>query len=207
MEFSRIYDDDMQGRIISLARVLQAGALLALSLAGAHPVSAADTQAVEPVPGVESLSRTSPSPVDTLKGADYFAVDLQPLRTAPNRAHGRAAVWFSDSPFTVAVTPEGFYTWEFALRVQNLPRRPNATYVAWLAAPDLDPLHKLGIVEEDQELTGRVDFDNQFILFVTAEEDADVERPKGMIMLRGISRSGYLDSMFAHGFCPWNEVC
>lgn len=197
----------MQVRIISLPRVLRAGALLALSLAGAHPVSAADTLAIKLASGVESLSRTSALPVDSLKGADFFSVDLQPLRTAPSRAHGRAAVWFPDSPFTVAVSPEGFYVWEFALRVQNLPRRPNATYVAWLAAPDLDPLRKLGVVEEGQELTGRVDFDNQFILFVTAEEDADVERPRGLLMLRGISRSGYIDSMFGHGFCPRNEEC
>ncbi len=197
----------MQGRIISLPRLFQAGAFLASSLAGAHPVSAADTLTVKAVPGVESLSWASASPADTLKGADYYSVDLRPLRTAPNQARGRAAVWFADSPFAVAVTAEGLYVWEFALRVQNLPRRPDVTYVAWLAAPDLEPLHKLGVVEEARELTGRVDFDNQFILFVTAEEDADVDRPRGMVMLRGISRSGYLDSLFSHGFCPRNEVC
>lgn len=197
----------MQGRIISLPRLFQVGAFLGSSLAGAHPVSAADTLAVTAVPGVESTARASAFPADTLKGSDYFAVDLEPLRTAPSPASGKAAVWFSDSPFGVAVTVEGFYIWEFALRVQDLPRRPNATYVAWLAAPDLDPLHKLGVVEEGRELTGRVDFDNQFILFVTAEEDADVEKPRGRIMLRGISRSGYLDSFFSHGFCPRNEEC
>lgn len=175
--------------------------LVAFGLSGTGPSAA---RAV----GAEDLrSEDRLPPADTLSGPDFLAVDLRPLRSAPNQARGRAALRFPDSPFTVATTPEGFYVWEFALEVWDLPRRPNTVYVAWLAAPDLEPLRRIGVVEEGKTLDGRMDFDNQFILFVTAERAPDVERPEGRIVLRGISRSGYLDSMFGHGFCPRDEVC
>lgn len=175
--------------------------VIALGLSGTGPPQFGAGEAT----ALRSAIRVPPA--DSLRGPAFFSVDLQPLRTAQNRARGRAALWFPDSPFTVATTPEGFYVWSFTLKVWKLPRRPNTVYVAWLAAPDLDPLRKIGVVEEGKALSGRVDFDNQFIFFVTAERTPDVERPKGAVMLRGISRSGYLDSMFGHGFCPRNEEC
>ncbi|MBL8961889.1 MAG: multicopper oxidase domain-containing protein, partial [Gemmatimonadetes bacterium] len=62
------------------------------------------------------------------------------------------------------------------------------TYVAWVAAPSLDPVRKLGVVRNGRTVLGEVAWD-KFLIFVTAEASAGVTEQQGRLVLRGLSPS------------------
>jgi hypothetical protein len=57
---------------------------------------------------------------------------------------------------------------------------------------------KLGTLAEDGTLEGSISL-NKFLVFLTAESAADVERWSGPVLLRGSSPSGRMHSMAGHG--------
>lgn len=130
-------------------------------------------------------------------GPDPFEVRLVPTAHA-NGAAGTARLVFSDSPFVVSVTPDGHHQYDVTVSTTGLETRDDVL-VVWAATPELDEVRKLGVLDEHGALVGaRIAF-NKFLVFVTAEADADVERWTGRILLRGISPSGRLHTMAGHG--------
>ena len=129
-------------------------------------------------------------------GPDPFFVPLYPTAHA-NFASGAVELRFAESPFGVTVTENGHHLYEAELVTRSLPRDGRAL-VVWAATPNLDQVARLGTIGEDGRLSARIAF-NKFLVFVTAEASADVERWSGPILLRGISPSGRMHTMAGHG--------
>jgi hypothetical protein len=102
------------------------------------------------------------------------------------------------SPFEITVDEGGFQTFDIEIQVDQMRKRRGAVYVAWAAKPELDEWVQLGTLGEDNRLSGQVAW-NQFLIFVSEEASADVERWQGPIMLTGLSPSGRLHTMAGHG--------
>lgn len=129
-------------------------------------------------------------------------VKLSGTQSAPG-GRGSMTLTQPGSPFGVTVDADGFQTFDIEIRVDRLRKRRGAVYVAWAAKPELDEWVQLGTLGEENRLTGRVAW-NQFLVFVSEEASADVERWQGPIMLTGVSPSGRLHTMAGHG--PFEDV-
>ncbi len=135
---------------------------------------------------------------------DYFGITLVPTERVPG-ARGYVRVRHATSMFGVAVSENGHYVQQLNVSVEGLRDSPGVTYVVWAAPPNLDAIQKLGTLDEGMPVVALVHF-NKFLVFVTAETTADGDRWSGPILLRGVSRSGLIQSMAGHGlFGP--DVC
>lgn len=112
---------------------------------------------------------------------------------------GYVELVFASSPFGVTVSRDGHSVYDIRLQLETA-RRPEAipTLVAWATTPNLDQHVKLGVVDDDLRVTGRVDW-NKFLVFVTAESSVNVDRWQGPILLTAMSPSGWLPTMAGHG--------
>lgn len=139
----------------------------------------------------------------------FEATGPDPCSVAPHRVQLRgtgrapgAAGWmdlrFGSSPYGVAVTEDGSYLYELTIQVTSVPPSAGNTLVAWAATPNLDQHQRLGELGEDRRLEGEVSW-NKFLVFVTAESSADVERWQGPILMTGNSPSGNMHTMAGHG--------
>ena len=163
---------------------------------------------------VEPVSADVPDPVvricmaapDAAATADYYDIRMAPTSRAPG-AVGYVTKTFAQSPFGIAVSVDGRYIYDVHLAVDGLRGPPKVEYTVWVAPPDLSPIVRLGVLDEDFELMGQVVF-NKFIMFVTAEQPGswdpkNTERPgnawAGPILMQGISRSGLMHSASGHG--------
>ncbi|HEX6938266.1 MAG TPA: hypothetical protein VF158_02560 [Longimicrobiales bacterium] len=164
-------------------------ALLVLAMAAAPAAGATAARGSAIVPCAE--------PGALLRGPDPYAIRLVPTAHA-NGASGTVRLAFSASPFGVSVTRDGHHAYDAVLTVADLPATGGAALVAWVATPALDRVHKLGALDRDGRVEGRIRF-NKFLIFVTAEPSADVDRWSGPILLRGISPSGRMHSLAGHG--------
>lgn len=124
-------------------------------------------------------------------------VQLQGTGRAPG-ASGWMDLRFAASPYGVAVTEDGSYRYRLAVHVESAPPSAGRTLVAWAATPNLDRHVNLGALGEDRSVEGEVSW-NKFLVFVTAESSADVERWQGPILLTGTSPSGNMHTMAGHG--------
>lgn len=129
--------------------------------------------------------------------ADPHRVTLRPTRYARD-AEGVMELTFDRSPYGVAVSPDGRYVYRVRVRVSGLPRRPGASWVAWAATTELDEVKRLGELDADGTVSGRVDW-NKFLVAVTAEPSPDGERWTGPIALTGSSPSSLMHTMAGHG--------
>ncbi|HEU5209681.1 MAG TPA: hypothetical protein VFU06_09730 [Longimicrobiales bacterium] len=130
-------------------------------------------------------------------GPDPYEVRLVPTAHA-NGASGIVRLTFAESPYVVTVTAEGHHRYQAHLSTEGLDGR-SGSLVAWAATPELDQVQKLGVLSADGVLPPAEITFNKFLVFVTEEEDAGVERWRGRILLRGISPSGRLHTMAGHG--------
>jgi len=163
---------------------------------------------------VEPASASVPDPVVRIcmaaaavtATADYYNIRMAPTGRAPG-AVGYVTKTFAQSPFGIAVSVDGRYVYDVHLAVDGLRGPPNVEYTVWVAPPNLSPIVRLGVLDDDFELMGQVDF-NKFIMFVTAEQPGSwdpeiMKKPgnswKGPILLQGISRSGMMHSASGHG--------
>lgn len=128
---------------------------------------------------------------------DPFAIPMAPTANA-NGAAGSARLTFAMTPFGVSVTEEGHHRYRIHMRTSGLDRAPGTAQVVWAVTPTLDEVRRLGALDAGGELVGEVAL-NKFLVFVTAEPSAEVERWSGPILLRGISRSGRMHTMLGHG--------
>lgn len=133
---------------------------------------------------------------------DPEVVPLRPTQSAPG-SRGSMTLRVPPSPFGIHVDAEGRHPYEVVVQVERLRRRPGATYVAWAATPELDAHVSFGPLPEDGRISGTVSW-NKFLVFVSEEPAADVERWRGPIVLTGLSPSGRMHTMAGHG--PFEDV-
>ena len=107
-------------------------------------------------------------------------------------ASGTATMGRVNTPFGVAVSSNGRHAYDLTIEVDGLPEPstlgPYTTYVAWATTPVFDPVIKLGEVRDGVTLARRIDF-NKFLVLISAEGAASVQRREGRLVLRGMSPS------------------
>lgn len=178
--------------------------LVAVTLSFATPSwLVAPASASVPVPGINVCAAT-PAPAAV---ADYYNIRMSPTGRAPG-AVGYVKKTFAQSPFGIAVSVDGRYIYDVHLTVDGLRGPPNVEYTVWVAPPNLSPIVRLGVLNEEFELFGQVDI-NKFIMFVTAEQPGSWNPDNGSkktgnawsgpILMQGISRSGMMHSASGHG--------
>ncbi|HUH12322.1 MAG TPA: hypothetical protein VMK65_04400, partial [Longimicrobiales bacterium] len=92
----------------------------------------------------------------------------------------------------------GRHAYTLELESTGLRRPAGSVAVVWAATPELDRVEKLGTLDAAGALRAGVAM-NKFLVFVTEEASAGVERWSGPILLRGIAPSGRMHSMAGHG--------
>ena len=171
-----------------------AAAALAAALAAAPapaPAGPADSRPATPSTGARSASAPADPCLEQegAPSADLYCVTLLATRSAPG-ATGEARLVPAASPFGLAVTADGRHVWELDLEIEGLPDPaslgPYGAYVLWVTTPLLDPVLRLGEVADGRVRLGPVAFD-KFLVLVSAEASADVERRAGPLVLRGAS--------------------
>ena len=164
--------------LAALVTAIAAGLGVATAARRERPATA------EPLCGEETATTLRPS-------ADLYCMELLPRPDVPS-ASGTAELGRAASPFDVALTAGGSQRYDVTLDLSGLPPPeslgPYAAYVAWVAAPSLDPERKLGVVTNGRTRVGEVDWD-KFLVFVTAERSGDVTTRAGRLVLRGFSPS------------------
>lgn len=132
----------------------------------------------------------------------YYAIDLVSTRRLPGtrNASGVGEVTLAQSPFGVALSPEGTYRQALSVRVDGLPAADDGEYVLWVTTPQLDEIRRVGPVEMAGAVEARVDW-NKFLVVVTLEPEpaSGAEIWEGPVVLRGMSRSGRMHTMAGHG--------
>ncbi len=132
---------------------------------------------------------------------EYYNIVLVPTRKVPGtrQAAGVATVSFAPSPFGIALTPDGRYVYDLAVAVEKLQPPKAGAYVVWVSTPDLDRVVRLGVLDAQGRTAGQVSF-NKYLVFITLEPtDAPGDRWTGPVILRGISKSGFMHTMAGHG--------
>jgi suppressor of ftsI len=169
-----------------LSSRIPTGAVLAAVLAAASVAPAGALQAVGA--GASACARAG-GPGGS--SDDLYCIELFPAAGIDD-ASGRVELGRVPSPFGIAVTQDGHHRYQLVFHLDGLPDPaslgPYTTYVAWAATPTLDPVLKLGVVNDGRTVAGRVAFD-QFLVLITAEASGDVEERAGRLVLRGMSPS------------------
>jgi hypothetical protein len=187
------------GRVLALAGVGLAVSLLGTEVRAAEPGPAAAVAVPTATPPAGLFCAADPEP------PEYYAIPLVTTKNIPGTAftRGAADITFASSPFAVAVAPDGSYTYDVHVRLDDLPEPRRGGYVAWVTTTQVDEIERLGALENGQ-VTGQVRW-NKFLVVVTLEDEpeADAERWSGPIAFRGMSRSGKMHTMAGHG--PFEE--
>jgi hypothetical protein len=135
-----------------------------------------------------------------LGASSPFEITLFNTAAAPE-AQGTARLVFAASPFGVAVTPEGFASYDVRVELRGLPDpgRLGAyrSYVAWAATTDLSRWYRLGPVGNGIRTVGRIEL-NKFLFVITAEADSLPATRKGPTVLHGLAPSSFLQSFVSH---------
>ncbi len=133
---------------------------------------------------------------------EYYTFPLVSTRRVPGsgRASGLGELTFAESPFGLALSPEGSYRYRIALTVDRLAVPAVGAYVVWVTTPELDRIELAGAFDERHAMQVEVDF-NKFLVVITLEDVYDPEAAvwSGPIVLRGMSRSGMMHTMAGHG--------
>ncbi len=199
--------------VTPLAVVALAATLMGPAPKEAAPAAAVCTAGPWPAPGVPSSEpgAAAAEPGRSTLGADpradevgppYFAIALAPTKKIPGtaRASGTARVTSEQSPYGVAVRGDGSYVVDLHVSLSGLRPPTKGRLVVWAATPRLDRIERLGALDDDLSLDGRVTW-NQFLLVVTLEDtdDASAKTWSGPIVFRGVSRSSLMHTMAGHG--------
>src|SRR5687768_11828383 len=122
---------------------------------------------------------------------DLYCIELI---AAPRLAgvSGRVELLMRPGPFTVDVNVAGVLRFSPVITLAGLPAPGSlgsySTYVAWVATPVMDRVHRLGEVRNGRAQLPAIDLD-KFIILVTAEASANVTSPSDRFVLRGASPS------------------
>jgi suppressor of ftsI len=113
------------------------------------------------------------------------------------------------SPFGVTVTPEGRHRHDLTAWISDLPDPTTLgdyqAYVAWATPLVLDPVVKLGQVQNGENALGEVAF-NKYMVLVTAEASGDVTERTGPLVLRGRSPSSRMEAHDLMALAPAAEA-
>jgi suppressor of ftsI len=176
-------------RLPLLPRFATVAVLLALAALAAVPLRSTGAVALR-APRAEPLC-AEPRAGTLQPSADLYCLELLPRPDVPS-ASGTAELGRAATPFDVALTAGGSQRYDVTLALAGLPPveslGPYTAYVAWVAAPSLDPERKLGVVRNGRTAVGEVEWD-KFLVFVTAERSGDVRARQGRLVLRGFSPS------------------
>ncbi|MEP6692510.1 MAG: hypothetical protein ABJD07_15225 [Gemmatimonadaceae bacterium] len=139
---------------------------------------------------------TSGATARGLARPSLFRIELQPTPAAPS-AQGVVTLEPAESPFGIALTPDGHFIFDLELRCNGLPAAstfgPYTQYVAWVVTADLSTSQKLGVASTAVPVKGQVAM-NKFLVIVSAEGATIGDRWKGPIVLRGFSPSALLEN-------------
>lgn len=159
------------------------GLLVSITPAAAHP---------DPVDGA---CMVNPSNV-------YYNIDLVTTKKVPGsrRAKGTGAVSYVASPFGVALSSQGHSVYNLDISIDNLRPAKEGVYVAWITTPNLDTIQRIGILDEQMKTRGQVNW-NKFLVVISLESSEDDlgEIWQGPIVMRGMSKSGFMHTMAGHG--------
>jgi hypothetical protein len=118
-------------------------------------------------------------------------------------AVGSVVLTPSASPFGLAVTRDGTFTYDLDIQADDLPPASSlgayTTYEAWVATPKLDVVRDLGAIENGHVLHAHAGW-NKFTVFVTAEAPPIGNKWNGAIVLVGRSPSSMMQSFAGHPF-------
>jgi hypothetical protein len=136
-------------------------------------------------------------------GPPYYAFPLVPTRNIPGTglAVGTASVSKgAESPFSVALTPDGSYSYEVRVSFERLKRPRSGHLVAWVTTREIDRIQRMGALDDLFQASGSTSW-NKFLVVVTLESDDDPaqERWGGPVVFRGLSRAGMMHTMVGHG--------
>jgi len=199
-----------------LRPLIPAAALLALSPAAsllAQIPAVSDVCADRPpATGVSLFSEQSAAPErdgssSTRPASDLNCIDLFST-TRGGDAAGVIELRRPWSPYGVTVTPDGRHRHELVAWLARLPEPsslgPYTTYVAWATPLALDPVVRLGEVENGRNELGEVAF-NKYLVWVTAEASADVTERAGPLIVRGRSPSSRMEAHDLMALAPSAE--
>jgi hypothetical protein len=169
------------------------GTLAALAaLGGAEPPRPVACRADAPAPA-RAAAADPPA---------YYAIDLVTTKNVPGTARTRGVghLTFARSAFGVALSADGSYHYELAVRLSEIEPPARGVLVAWVTTPQVDRIERLGTFDERLSARGEVSW-NKFLVVVTLEpeEDPSARTWTGPIVLRGMSRSGAMHTMAGHG--------
>ena len=143
-----------------------------------------------------------PTPGATPASACLLPPDPMGFRLVPtpraNAATGTVDMVFAPSPFGVSTTRDGHHDFELEVVVEGLTVPDGTSAVVWATSPNLGDVRKLGVLGADGRLEARISL-NKFLVFLTAEEDPEIDRWSGPVLLRGSSPTGRMHSMAGHG--------
>lgn len=177
-------------------RALLVLAALALGGAAATPVTAQSGAATCPTP-----LPTPPAPGTVSDGPPPPAWDLRCIELLPTARGGEASGMVTltrpPSPFAVTVTPDGRHRWNLEARISGLGEPADlgdfTAWVAWATPLTLDPVVRLGEVENGTVGLGAVDF-SKYLIWITAEADPATTERAGPLVLRGRSPSSRMEA-------------
>lgn len=143
---------------------------------------------------------------DARSGPEYYQFPMVSTKRVPGtgNATGVGEVGFSQSPYGIALTPDGSYEYDFTVRFERLGPSRGGAYVVWTTTPELDQVALAGELTDPAGFSGKVAW-NKFLVVVTLEPafDPDAAMWTGPIVIRGMSRSGMMHTMAGHG--PFEE--
>ena len=139
----------------------------------------------------------------------YYAIEMVKTGRVPGtgRSRGIGQASFARSPFGVSITPDGTYIYDLTIGFERLKTQKQSHYTVWLTTSEIDQVKRLGVLDRNGSVSGRVEW-NKYLVVLTLEPEDDPGATKwsGPIVSRGLSRSGMMHTMAGHG--PYeNEPC
>ena len=137
-----------------------------------------------------------------VEGPEYYRFPMVSTRRVPGtgNATGVGEVAFAQSPYGIALGPDGSYQYDFTVRFERLGPARGGAYVVWASTPELDHVVQIGEMTDPAGFSGKVIW-NKFLVVVTLEPafDPAASMWSGPIVIRGMSRSGMMHTMAGHG--------
>jgi len=135
-------------------------------------------------------------------GTDYYSIDLISTQRVPGtgQARGKAVVTFDRSPFGISISENGSFEHRLEVRINDISSPENQVYAAWITTPNLDKIKLLGVLDEQFRTSGSVEW-NKYLVVITKESSREnlASSWQGPIVMRGMSKSGYMHTMAGHG--------
>ena len=130
----------------------------------------------------------------------YYQIELVTTKKVPGAglATGVGEVTYKSTPFGISIGEDGSYQYDLDIRVERLAPARKGQYEVWVTTPDIQKIKHLGPLDENHQIKGQVSW-NKFLIVISLEDEPAATKWRGPIVLRGLSRSGYMHTMAGHG--------